>query len=217
MLFRSLTTYGNGITYWSTVSGSGGGANISNGTSNVSISTSGGNVTTSVAGNANILVITGTGANISGTLSVSGNANIGNIGTAGIITSTGKVTAGAVAYANTDGTNGQVLTTYGNGTTYWSTVSGGGGSLTVTTDDFTGDGSTVAFTLSVSPTNANYTFVSLAGTFQPRTTYSVSGSVLTFTSAPPNGSAIEVSTLSGGGSSGVSNARSFGTTLVFGL
>jgi len=38
----------------------------------------------------------------------------------------GKLTTGAVTYANTDGTTGQVLTTYGNGVTYFSTVSGGG-------------------------------------------------------------------------------------------
>jgi hypothetical protein len=40
----------------------------------------------------------------------------------------GKLTTGAVTYANVDGTNGQVLTTYGNGITYFSTVSGGSGS-----------------------------------------------------------------------------------------
>ena len=65
-------------------------------------------------------------ANITNNLTVSGNVVGGNVSTAGIITATGKITAGAVVYANTDGTNGQVLTTYGNGTTYWSTVSGGG-------------------------------------------------------------------------------------------
>ena len=57
-----------------------------------------------------------------------GNITGGNILTAGIISSTGRATHGAVTYANTDGTSGQVLTTYGNGTTYFSTVSGGGGS-----------------------------------------------------------------------------------------
>jgi hypothetical protein len=40
----------------------------------------------------------------------------------------GQLTTGAVTYANTDGTTGQVLTTYGNGQTYFSTVSGGSGS-----------------------------------------------------------------------------------------
>jgi hypothetical protein len=45
----------------------------------------------------------------------------------GNLSATGKLTTGAVTYANADGTAGQVLTTYGNGVTYFSTVSGGGG------------------------------------------------------------------------------------------
>ena len=44
------------------------------------------------------------------------------------IEANGTVTAGAVNYTATDGTVGQVLTTYGNGQTYFSTVSGGSGS-----------------------------------------------------------------------------------------
>jgi hypothetical protein len=54
-------------------------ANISNGTSNVQVISSGGNVTTSVAGNANIFVVTGTGANISGTANITGNLSAGNL------------------------------------------------------------------------------------------------------------------------------------------
>ena len=74
-----LQTDGAGVLSWQTVSGGGGGASISNGTSNVNIATSGGNVTTSVAGNANILVVTGTGANVTGTLDVTGNTTVGNL------------------------------------------------------------------------------------------------------------------------------------------
>ena len=62
------------------------GAFIANGTSNVTIATSGGNVTTSVAGTANILVVTGTGANITGTLTTTGNVTGGNLLTAGSVT-----------------------------------------------------------------------------------------------------------------------------------
>lgn len=58
------------------------GTSITNGTSNVVVASSG-NVTTSVAGNADIIVATGTGANVNGYLSVSGNANVGNIGATG--------------------------------------------------------------------------------------------------------------------------------------
>jgi len=74
-----LRTNGSGVLTWSAIPS---GTGIINGTSNVDIATSGGNVTTSVGGNANVLVVTGTGANISGTLSVSGNSNVGNIGAA---------------------------------------------------------------------------------------------------------------------------------------
>ena len=55
------------------------GAFIANGTSNVTIATSGGNVTTSVGGTANVLLVKTTGANISGTLGVTGLATIGNL------------------------------------------------------------------------------------------------------------------------------------------
>jgi hypothetical protein len=92
-----LSTNGSGVLSWVAQSG-GGGSNIANGTSNVNIATSGGNVTTSVGGNANIIVVTGTGANIAGTLSASGNitgANLfGTIRTAAqtVITSIGTLT-----------------------------------------------------------------------------------------------------------------------------
>jgi hypothetical protein len=63
---------------------------IANGNSNVNIPTANGNVTISSAGNANIIVITGTGANITGTLSATANANVGNIGaTGGVFTTVG--------------------------------------------------------------------------------------------------------------------------------
>jgi hypothetical protein len=66
---------------------------LQSGNSNVAVFASA-NVTTSVAGNANIVVVTGTGANVNGYLSVSGNANIANIGTAGLITATGNIGGG---------------------------------------------------------------------------------------------------------------------------
>lgn len=104
-----LTTYGNGVTYWSTVSGGGSGASISNGTSNVNIATSGGNVTVGVASNANIAVITGTGVNVNGTLSVSGNMSGGNIG--GIIRPTaGNGSAGIIFPADPGGGGGDLAT-----------------------------------------------------------------------------------------------------------
>ena len=64
---------------------------IQNGNSNVRVLANA-NVTISSAGNANIVVVTGTGANITGTLNVTGNANVGNIGTATLIATTGNIT-----------------------------------------------------------------------------------------------------------------------------
>ena len=65
---------------------------LANGTSNVKVPSSGGNVTISIGGTSNVIVVTGTGANISGTISASGNANVGNLGTGGLITATGNIT-----------------------------------------------------------------------------------------------------------------------------
>jgi hypothetical protein len=52
---------------------------FANGTSNVRIPTASGNINFSSAGNANILIVTGTGANIAGTLSITGNASVSNL------------------------------------------------------------------------------------------------------------------------------------------
>ena len=51
-----------------------------NGTTNINVPASNGNLNVSVGGQANILVITTTGANIAGTLNATGNATVGNIG-----------------------------------------------------------------------------------------------------------------------------------------
>ena len=61
-------------------------------------------------------------------------------------------------------------------------------------DNFSGDGSDVTFTLSLNPTHENNTQVYVDGVYQFKNTYSVSGTTLTFSSAPPNGSGIEVMT-----------------------
>ncbi len=69
-----LSTNGSGNLSWIAQSGGGGStSNISNGNSNVNIATANGNITMSAVGNANIVVISGTGATISGLLSITGN------------------------------------------------------------------------------------------------------------------------------------------------
>lgn len=84
-----LQTDGAGNVTWNTLTG---GPSIANGTSNVNIPSANGNVNISAVGNANVVVVTGTGANITGTLGVSGNANVGNLGAAQVL-ATANITA----------------------------------------------------------------------------------------------------------------------------
>ena len=57
---------------------------------------------------------------------------------------------------------------------------------------FTGNNSTTAFSLSNTPTSENQCSVYISGVYQSKANFSVSGSTLTFSTAPPSGSAIEV-------------------------
>jgi filamentous hemagglutinin len=90
---------------------------LANGTSNVSIPAVNGNVNTSVGGVANVLVVTATGANVTGTLNATGNANVGNLGTAGLIVATGNIDGGNLntigVVAATGNVSGGNLTTIG--------------------------------------------------------------------------------------------------------
>ena len=88
-----LQTDGAGNLTWVGISSS----SISNGNSNVNIPSANGNVNISAVGVANVLVVTGTGANITGTLNVTGNATIGNLTTGG---SGGNITGANVISAN---------------------------------------------------------------------------------------------------------------------
>ena len=81
---------------------------------------------------------------------------------------------------------GRVLTVH----SISATVSGDG----LNVDNFSGDGSDTTFTLSINPSHENNTQVYIDGVYQFKNTYSVSGTTLTFSSAPPNGTSIEVMT-----------------------
>jgi hypothetical protein len=59
-------------------------------------------------------------------------------------------------------------------------------------ENFTGDGSTVVFTLVNAPYNENSTNVYINGVYQQKNTYSFAGAVMTFSEAPPLNSSIEV-------------------------
>ncbi len=78
-------------------------------------------------------------------------------------------------------------------TTEWGSI-GGGGSTDIALNQFTGDGSDTTFTLSGLAAENN-TFVYIDGVYQSKDNYSVSAAdpaVLTFSTAPPNTTAIEV-------------------------
>ena len=55
------------------------------------------------------------------------------------------------------------------------------------TDQFSGNGATVGFTMSTVPAGSSSLLVSVSGVLQDPSTYSVTGSTLTFSTAPPSG------------------------------
>jgi len=76
-------------------------------------------------------------------------------------------------------------------TTSWGAI-GGGDLSNIYVDTFTGDGSTTGFTASQSISTENNTQIYIDGVYQSKSNYSTSGTTVTFTTAPPNGSAIEM-------------------------
>jgi len=66
------------------------------------------------------------------------------------------------------------------------------GATSYQVQNFTGTGSQTVFTLSSSSLGENFTFVYINGVYQNKNTYSVSGTTLTFSEAPPTTSKIEV-------------------------
>ncbi len=82
--------------------------------------------------------------------------------------------------------NGRVITVYHSTTTV------GGSNNTLNT--MTGDNSDTTLTLSTAPVNENNVFVYFDGVYQSKSNYSVSGTTLTFSTAPPTGVLVEAIT-----------------------
>ena len=74
----------------------------------------------------------------------------------------------------------------------WGAIAGSGGADSFDTDIFTGDGSDTTFTVSSSVSNENNLMVFIDGVFQAQNSYSVSGTTLTFSTAPANSRVITV-------------------------
>jgi hypothetical protein len=81
---------------------------LTQGTSTIGLADLNGNAYITVAGTANVLVVSNTGANVTGTLTASGNANVGNLGTAGVVTATGNITGGNLRTASVVIGNGPI-------------------------------------------------------------------------------------------------------------
>ena len=71
----------------------------------------------------------------------------------------------------------------------------GGGEATITVSTMTGDGSDTTLTLSAEPPSENAVQVYFDGVYQHKDTFSVSGTTLTFSTAPPSGVNVEAMNL----------------------
>lgn len=131
----------------------------------------------------NILLHAGNGVvsanTFTGNISVTDSANLGNVTNL-------KITGGSTGY---------VLTTDGLGNLSWSNPSQSQSTLDGVVDEFVGNGDQSAFTLSVTPTSKNVTFAVVQGLMQPKSVYSVTGNVLTFSSPPPANAVVEITTM----------------------
>ncbi len=74
-----------------------------------------------------------------------------------------------------------------------------------TVDTYTGNGVQTSFSLNATPTSESYTFVAVGGVLQPRSTYSVLGANITFSSPPPSDTPVEITTFGGSGGSAYGN------------
>ena len=83
-------------------------SSISNGTSNVSIPAANGNVNISVGGQANRLIVTSTGANITGTANITGQLVVGGDTTLANTTVNGTILSGNI-FANTSTIQGNIV------------------------------------------------------------------------------------------------------------
>ena len=68
----------------------------------------------------------------------------------------------------------------------------GSGVSAFNVQNFTGDGTTTAFTLSSASLGINYTFVYINGVYQQKNSYTIAGTTLTFSQAPPLTSTVEI-------------------------
>jgi hypothetical protein len=163
------------------------------------------NITSAAAGNVliydatnsyfeNALITAGTGitiTNADGAITIANSAvgdnAFGNVAVSGQSTIAADSTNDTLTIAA--GSNISITTDAGTDTL---TIAATSGANTIAIDTFTGNGSTAAYTLSNSASSENELSVYFDGVYQLHSSYSVSGTTLTFDTNVPNGTAIEV-------------------------
>ena len=113
-----------------------------------------------------------------------------SISAAGITLST----INGLTYPTSDGSANQVLKTDGSGALSFTNPT----VTSIAVENESGNGSTTAFTLSADPGTENNTQVYIDGVYQFKNTYTVSGTTLTFDTAPANGASIEIIAITAG-------------------
>ena len=123
-------------------------------------------------------------------------SDMNTLGTADVVSDMNTLgTASNVTNMDTNATNIASINSCATNISAISAASAASGLQTV--DNFSGNGSTTAFTMSVDPGTENNTAVYVDGVYQQKNTYSTSGTTLTFSEAPPTGTNnIEVMQLS---------------------
>jgi len=209
---------------------------LANGNSNVSIPLSNGNINLVAVGNTT-LVITGTGANITGTANVSGNANVLNLGTAQIlasanvtspqfisnvaggtapfvVTSTTQVANLSVATAGTSGTvttNAQPnITSVGTLTSLGVNGTITAANITANTGVFTGNGNGLSSLVGANVTGTVANATNASALLQNTSTSTTAYPTFTTSSANGNSSAVINTSIS----ANLGNASITATTFV---
>jgi hypothetical protein len=189
---------------------------FANGNSNVRIPASNGNVNISATGSANIVVITGTGVNVAGTLNATGNANLQNLGTAQVL-ATANVTAPQLISNIATGTAPLVVTSttrvanlnvnYANVADFISVAAGTGDNFLIFANAATGNISELTSTgLTANLSNNSITATTFVGALSGAATSATTAGTVT---SPAQGNITSVGTLSTLGVNGTVTAVSF--------
>lgn len=158
---------------------------------------------TIVAGDAGDLIRVSTGSGAV-TITLPAISSVGDGFKIAIVKWTADANAVNIARSGSDTINGatsaqigsqysQIILVADAETSTWFASQSGLGATNINVDTFSGNGSTTGFTLTSDPSTKNNTTVFISGVYQQKSTYSLSGTTLTFSTAPPSGTAnIEV-------------------------